>query len=86
MRTAATLIIAATFAASPAFSQKSEATGKSETSLRRENVTAFASGRENSTGSVKGKTRIKSSKSRTTAVAIGKGNAVANEAGVISSK
>ena len=57
---ATTLIIAAAFAASPAFAQKTEVKGKTEIDAKQENVAAVAIGKDNTAkntaGAIKGDT------------------------------
>ena len=93
MRTIATLIIAAAFAASPAIAQDTTVKGKTTIKADQENVAAVAVGKDNkasnTAGAIKGKTKVEGTTNITAkqknaaAVAVGKGNTASNEAGVI---
>ena len=92
MRTIATLVLAAVFAASPVFALFN-VKGDTEIKAKQENVAAVAVGKDNvakntagaikGDTTIKGDTKIKAEQKNAAAVAVGKGNTAANEAGVI---
>jgi len=91
MRTIA-IILAAAFAAAPAFAQDTKVKGTTTIDAKQENVAAVAVGKDNKAAntagatkgkSVQGRTDIKAKQTNAAAVAVGKGNTATNEAGVI---
>lgn len=92
MRTIA-IILAAAFAAAPAFAQDTKVKGTTTIDAKQTNVAAVAVGKDNkaanTAGAIKGKTSvqgrtdIKAKQTNAAAVAVGKGNTATNEAGVI---